>query len=107
MERSRYINNEAVANNSAIVHDTYSRLHFYCSTRKAERSVAIIYPNGQRYDDSYTRDGYRLVSPSQISVSNPGSRQRLPTGIYTCIDTDSSGLDTMEINIGIYDYFLG
>ena len=105
MERSRYINNEAVANNSAIVYDTYSRqyrLHFYCSTSKTERSIAIIYPNGQRYDDSYIRDGYWLVSPSQISVSNPGSRQQLPTGIYTCIDTDSSGLDTREINIGIY-----
>ena len=107
MDESSYINNGEVTNNSAIVQlFTYSRIDFHCSTSKTEGSVAIIFPDGQIYDSTHTRSGIRPVSPSEIEVSNPRYIQRLPTGIYTCIKTDSSGLDTMEINIGIY-YSLG
>ena len=107
MERSRYISNEGVSNNSAIVTQSVTQSYYrrryslsiYCSTSKPGSSLGFILPDGETYYMSYDY-GIRKISTSQIQLSMDTYDPQ--TGIYTCIETDSSGLDTMEINFGVH-----
>ena len=100
VDNSEHIRNQAVVNNTALERYGYRQLiSFYCSASTSDSSLSIIVPDGSIYSDSYTY-GISQVPPAGIRLFE--YRPRI--GIYTCKVNDSTGLNTVEVNIGLYTY---
>ena len=107
VNRSKDINNKAVANNSVIILKPYPcpycRVDFYCYSNSSDTDNAfIIFPNnGRYYRNRYNTEVSKLNNPSRIRLRNYANNAPTYEGIYTCQLPDSNG-NILNINIGYY-----
>ena len=107
VQRSYYIRNRAVANNSLIVRGTsslyYINVHCY-SNSTLGNTAYFRFPDGVRQYSSSSYNYYRIgqLSYTGVSISRYSSSYYPRIyGIFTCEVPDSRGI-TVETSIGIY-----
>ena len=104
VERSRYIRNQAVTNNSLIVRGTsssyYLNAHCYSNSTMG-RTAYFRFPDGSLRSSDSDHYDYSISQLSYTGVQIYRRSREDIFGIFTCKVPDSRGI-TVETSIGIY-----